>query len=187
MNHPKPEEWVPYLYGETSGAARQDLKAHLRDCPECRQEIDNWKRSLHQLDRWKLPRAGQALVQTRMPLLRWAAAVVIILSAGILIGRATAPKVDVERLRVAITPAIQREVSAELAQFARDEAARTASLTLASGRRYTDQVAQQLYAALKKDVDTLALNADEGLRNTAAKLFQLADYHPDQDPGDSDR
>jgi len=183
MNHPKPEEWVPYLYGETTGSMRQEFKTHLQDCPACRQEIETWKRSMHQLDRWKLPRAARMSAETRMPFFRWAAATMIVLMAGMVIGRATAPKVDAERLKAAIAPEIHRQVSAEVAQLARDEAAREASLTLASGRRYTDQIAQQLYVVLKKDVDTVALNADAGLRHTAAQLFQLADYHPGQDPG----
>src|SRR5258708_4157007 len=84
------------------------------------------------------------------------AAAAIVLAAGISIGRATAPKVDADKLRLAITPEIRRDLSRELTQLVREEAARTASISLATGRTYTDQTAQQIYMLLKQDVDTLA-------------------------------
>ena len=46
MNHPKPEEWVPYVFGEATGTAKRELRAHLRNCQQCRAEVDTWKRSL---------------------------------------------------------------------------------------------------------------------------------------------
>ena len=55
MNHPKHEEWAPYLFGEANSKVSRELKAHLHDCPECRKEIESWKSSLRRLDAWKLP------------------------------------------------------------------------------------------------------------------------------------
>jgi hypothetical protein len=185
MNHPKPEEWVPYVYGETTSAVRRELTAHLRDCPQCRTEIETWKRSLSRLDSWKLPEV-QRPSELLVPFLKWAAAAAVVLAVGISIGRATAPKVDVEKLRVALAPQLKRDLSRELAELVRQEVVRTTSLTLASDRRYADQVAaeyaQQIYVVLKKDVDTIAVNADAGLRNTAQQLVQLADYKVPKSP-----
>ena len=180
MNHPKPDEWVPYIYGETTGTARRQLADHLHSCAQCRDEIESWQRTVKGLDRWKLPRQHRIQLTTFAPVMKWAMAAAIVLFAGVLIGRATAPKVDVEKLKVAIAPQIQRELSSQMAELAREEAARAVSVSLASGRRYTDQVAQQLYVALKKDVDTVALNTDLGLRHTAQQLFQLADFKQPQ-------
>jgi hypothetical protein len=183
MNHPTPEQWVPYVYGETSRTARRQLSAHLSECPQCRQEVDTWKRNLHRLDAWKLPAARATLRAGFLPALRWATAAAVLLMMGILIGRASAPKVDTEKFRAAITPEIRRELQGELAQLAREEVARAASFSLASSRRYTDQMAQQLYVVVKKDIDTLAVNADAGLRHTAQQLFQLADFkQPQSEP-----
>jgi hypothetical protein len=187
MNHPKPEEWVAYVYGETAGTVRRDLKAHLQACSDCRKEVETWKSSMARLDAWQVPKKRGTWFPSALPMLRWAAVWVLILAAGVMIGRATAPKVDPESLRAAITPEIQKQVGAELAQFAREEAARAAFLSLASSRRYTDQVAQQLYVVVKKDVDTVALNADEGLRHTAQQLVQLADFSPAQTPENSNQ
>ncbi|HTL18451.1 MAG TPA: zf-HC2 domain-containing protein [Patescibacteria group bacterium] len=172
MNHPKPEEWVPYVYGETAGAVRRQLSEHLRECAHCRQEIESWQRSLKGLDAWKLPRAGQPQMAIALPFLKWAVTAMVVLFAGVLIGRATAPKVDAEKLRATIVPQIQQQLSSQLAELAHQEVARAAGLS----RTYTDQVAQQLYVAIKKDVDTLALNTDAGLRDTARQLVQLADF-----------
>ena len=182
MNHPKPEEWVPFLYGETTSPVRRDLKAHLDECPECRREIDTWKRSLRQLDRWKVRPSARPLLGTATALLKWSAATAVILLAGIVIGRATVPRVNAEQLRASLAPAIKREVTAELVQLVRDEATKSAALTLRASHKYTDQVTDQLYVALKKDVDTVALNADAGLRHTAQQLVQLADYQAPQTP-----
>jgi hypothetical protein len=179
MNHPKPEEWVPYVYGEATSVARRDLAEHLRDCAQCREEIETWKRNLRRLDAWKLPKVRRP-ADVLVPFLKWAAAAVIVLAAGISIGRATASRVDIEKLRAAIAPEIRQDLNREMAQLVRQEVARATSLTLASDRKYTDQVAeayaQQIYVMLKKQIDTLAVNAEVGLRHTAQQLVQLADY-----------
>jgi hypothetical protein len=105
---------------------------------------------------------------------------VVLLLAGTLIGRATAPKPDLEKLRAALAPAIQQDLQNEMAELVRQEVGRAASLTLASSHRYSEQVGQQVYVLLKKDVDTVAVNAAAGLRSTARQLIELADYREPQ-------
>jgi hypothetical protein len=168
MNHPKPEEWVPYVFGETTGPAKRDLRAHLRECQQCRDEVETWKRSLGRLDSWKLSRFRLSSDMV-LPLLKFAAAAAIMLAVGISIGRATAPKVDPNQLLQAMAPEVQRQV--------REEILRTASQLLTSDRHYTDQLVQQVFVTLKKDVDTLAVNTDLSLRDAAQQLVRLADYH----------
>jgi anti-sigma factor RsiW len=183
MNHPKPEEWVRYIYGEAPSTTRRELAAHLSDCPQCREEIETWKRSLNRLDRWQLPKTQPAPVEWLAPFVKWAAAAAILLAAGILIGRATVPKVDMEKLRATIAPEIQRDLNREMSQLVRQEVAKAASLTLTSSHRYSEQVGQQVYVMLKKDVDTVAVNAAAGLRSTAQQLVELADYKEPQISG----
>ena len=110
MNHPKREEWAPYLFGETKIEVRRELNAHLKECADCRQEIENWQRSLARLDAWKLqsvPKPGLNFA----PYLNWAAAAALLLLLGFGIGRLTA-KADVDKVRAA---------NALIAQFARKE------------------------------------------------------------------
>jgi len=176
MNHPKPEEWVPFVYGEVSGPARRQLVEHLESCSHCREEIQSWRRSLRLMDSWKISRPAAQRGGFMLPFLKLAGAVALILLLGIVIGRATSPKVDLEKLRAAMVAQVERDLGPELAQIARDEATRTASLTLSASRRYTEQLAQQVWVAVKRDVDTLAVNTDAGLRH----MFQLADYKQPQ-------
>ena len=65
MNHPKPEDWVQFLYGELKPDLRRQLNEHLQGCHECGEELQNWKRSLHRLDAWKLPARGRGWTQSR--------------------------------------------------------------------------------------------------------------------------
>src|SRR5256885_7781819 len=117
MNHPKREEWVPYLFGETSSTIDRQLEAHLQGCPECRQDLDGWKNSLGRLDAWKLPRAATAREMVQ-PLFKWAVAAAIVLAAGFGIGRITSVKANVEALRAAIEPEMRKQLHQEFAAYA---------------------------------------------------------------------
>jgi hypothetical protein len=180
MNHPKPEQWVSYVCGEAARDLRNELTAHLQQCPQCRAEIENWKHTLNRLNAWKLPSRHRVYFQFVPPILKWATAVALVLMTGVLVGRATAPKINPDSLRRAIATDVRRDLDQELARLVREEVVRNASLTLASDHRYTDQVAEQLYVLLKKELDTVAVNADVGLRHTAMQLVQLADYKEPQ-------
>jgi hypothetical protein len=179
MNHPKCEEWVPYLYGESRPEARQQLKQHLQVCAECREQLEAWQRSLGRLDAWKLPRR-RAFTESVAPLLKWAAAAAIVLGLGFGFGRLTASRADAERVRALIEPEIRRQLSQEFAQLVREETAKVTAATLAAANRLTEdtiaEYSQTLYAALKRDLDTVAVNADAGLQRTEQQLVQLAGY-----------
>ena len=203
MNHPKREEWAPYLFGETKLEVRRELNAHLKECADCRQEIENWQRSLARLDAWKLqpvPKPGLNFA----PYLNWAAAAALLLLLGFGIGRLTA-KADVDKVRAAIEPAMRRELSQEFARLVREEVSKSAVATLAASGQQAEQVMAVLakaledrrteedraiyavlenlesqsfvqFVSLKKDLDTVALNTDAGLRDTQQELVQLTDY-----------
>jgi len=188
MKHPEREEWVPFIFGEADAGRRRQLESHLDDCAECREEIQSWKRSLDRLDSWELP-----TVTKRRPnfvrLVKWAAAAAIVLCVGFAIGRNTA-HADAAKIRAAV----ERNLRGELAQIARDEAAKTASLAITafSQKTETRRAADNrvIFAGLerletqhatdclrlKKELDTLAINADAGLRQTEEQLVQFADY-----------
>jgi uncharacterized protein (DUF885 family) len=107
-------------------------------------------------------------------------------------------------VRAAIEPEIRQQLRLEFAALLREELAKAATETLDlsdqqsktlladyarawESQRNEDRravvnamdnlAARQLaeWAALKKDVDTLAMNADAGLRRTEQRLVQLAD------------
>jgi hypothetical protein len=171
MNHPKREDCVQYLYGEIKPDLRRQLKEHLEGCAECRAELQSWKRSLHQLDTWKLPRTHTRL-DAVTPFLKWAAAAVLVLGLGFGFGRLTARQADLEKVRAQVEPVIRQEV-AEMMRQAMDK---SAAATLAQAQRQAEEVGAAYYALLKKDLDTVAINTDVSLRRAQQGLLLVADY-----------
>lgn len=163
MNHPNREEWAPYIFGEAKPEARQRLARHLQECTDCRAEINIWQRSLNRLDAWELPdrpRPGAQLA----PVLRWAAAAALILSLGFGIGRLTSAAANAEKVRAAIEPEIRQRLLADFEKKrTQDNQAIYAAL-------------DKLYVSLKRDVDTVAVYTDAGLRQTEQQLVELVDY-----------
>lgn len=185
MNHPKPEEWVPYLYGEAKPDVRRSLKAHLKGCPECRDEVEHWKRSVDRLDAWKLPRASTP-IELFAPLARWAAAAALVLGLGFALGRLGNREAVAEQVRAGLEPQLRAELRQEMAQMVRQEIERNSSLVLQASGDQTEKLLaaynnlnetrraadlERLYVALKKQLDTVAINTEEG-------FVQLAGYGP---------
>ena len=202
MNHPSREEFVPYLFGETKTGSSRRLKEHLRCCPECRSEVERWRRSLGRLDGWKLPRSARR-VGILGPLLRWVAApaaLAVLLALAFVSGRLSGPGQSVAEAREAIAAELRQEMRQELARsveqrLARAEAAVVqkageearellAAYSLAAESKRAEEIRvmnsaiEQLearwqdqriadYLALKKELDTVAVNTDAGLRQLA--------------------
>jgi hypothetical protein len=200
MNHPERESWVPFLYGEVKPDLRQQLKAHLEVCAECRGEVERWQRSLARLDAWKLPRSRKP-AELFVPILRWAAAALVVLGLGFGVGRISAAGSGAAKDRAALKLQLKQELRQELAQLAREEVSRATPATLATARSEANQLLaayatnleaqrdtdnqvirtalERLQAqniSLKKELDTVALNTDAGLQQTEQQLAQLAVY-----------
>jgi len=180
MNHPQREEWAPYIYGESNPDVRRKLREHLAECGQCRQELETLKQTAGRLDAWKIAPA-RPLTLPVMPVLKWAAIVCAILVAGFAAGRVSA-RPNSAQLRAELLPELRRELRTDMAQLVRSEIDKASAATLSAAADHADAVAsacaQTLYRHLKQDVDTLALNADAGLRRTEQQLGQLAGYHP---------
>jgi hypothetical protein len=197
MNHPKREDWVPYLYGETKPQTRGELKAHLDNCPQCRAELAGWERSLKRLDAWKLPRTGGLSFRVA-PILKWSTAAAALLLLGFIAGHSAAARPDLERLRASLEPQLRREIAAELTGVIRQEVNQAAAATLAQAEARSEKALaactatleskqardyRDVHAALlvlKEQLDTVAMNTDAGFRQAAQKLVQLADFKQPQ-------
>ena len=190
MNHPKPEEWVPYLYGETKSETRRSLRAHLKACPECRDRLRNWKHSLGRLDAWKLGR-GRTPAKFFAPALKWAPAAALVLAVGFLLGHFSTAHADAGKLRTTLEPELRQQLRQEMAQMVRDEISQAAAATLIAANERSEKLLtdyataseanrseemQRLYVALKREVDTVAVNTDAGLQLTEQQLVRLASY-----------
>ena len=193
MNHPKREEWIPYLYGEAAPQVRRQLKSHLDHCPECRADLDSWEQSLKRLDAWKLPRTGRQRFLPA-PFLKWSAAAAALLVLGYVAGHSTASKADMQSVRAALEPQLRQELTSEMTQVVNDEVNKAAIATLAQAKdqstkaiaayaaTFDDRHAQgyrEMHAALlvlKQQLDTVAMNTDASFRQAEQKLVKLADY-----------
>jgi hypothetical protein len=134
-----------------------------------------------------------------MPRLKWAVVAAVLVGSGLLVGRLSAPAPNVEQLRAALVPAIREELGREL-----QTSLRTA---LASANEQTDRKLDQLAGAvalareedqqatlslvgslerqrqadlawLRRDLETVAVNADARLNTTTRALGQLVSYSP---------
>jgi len=194
MNHPRREEWAPFLYGETKGDVRRQLQAHLHECAECREHVETWERSIRRLDGWKLPRRSQAM-EWFVPALKWAAATALVLGLGFGFGRLTASGSDVEQLRARLEPQLRESLRQEMAQMVREEVNRSASTTLAAASDHAEKLLaaynnvqetrraedlERLYVAIKKQLDTVAIN-------TQNEFVQLAGNTRPAGPAHSER
>ena len=116
MKHPDREEWIPYLWGEASQEVKTQLTKHLESCPECREQVATWDRTIRKLDSWKLPQrsAREAMPQA---LVRWAIAAVLVLGIGFGLGRfSTYASFDANKLRSELESSLRASVAAELQQ-----------------------------------------------------------------------
>jgi len=205
MNHPTREEWMSYLYDETAGEQHGDLTAHLSVCAECSNRVAAWRDAAKDLDAWKLPARRRHSLRIPA-VARWAAAAAIVLSFGFVFGRASAPSAaSVERMRAALEPGLRQQLRQEFAETLRAEMVKYSEATLATAgmqarelvenySRVADQNravdtraflaaldkldTQRLsdYAALKRDLDTVAVYSEAGYRQTQRQLVQLASY-----------
>ena len=68
MSHPTREDWVAYLYGEADARDRASFTSHLRDCGECRQQVERWRATMHAMNAWEMAPVGKP---RRASLPRW--------------------------------------------------------------------------------------------------------------------
>jgi len=204
MNHPTSEEWMSYLYNELTAVEHANLASHLAVCPDCQSKVSDWRAARSNLDAWRLPPKHPAVGPSRS-VVRWAAAAAVLLGVGFGIGRLASTTVTAEKVRAEIEPKMRQELRQEIGQRLREELDKVASATLAASSEQAKQLLaeyakaietkhaednQAIYAALdklesqrvadlvslKKELDTVAVLTDVGLRRTQQQLVQLADY-----------
>jgi len=115
MNHPKPEEWTPYLFGETTPDRARTLAEHLQRCPECSAEIAGWQRSLRRLDRWRLPAPRRHAAGRPGPALKWGIAAALMLGAGFGLGRFNGPTPgDIHAMRMQTEASLRASLASDI-------------------------------------------------------------------------
>ncbi len=184
--HPANEQWSAFLYGELAPETHASLEQHLIDCAECRAQVDQWRQTMAALDGWKL-RARPTAVRLRAPFLRWAAAAVVFLGIGLFAGRLTTPRPNTDRIATELEQRFHTELQAATAAIQAESDCRFESLAeaWAAARAQDQQTTLALYQRaevqrknelnwLRRDIEILALNAEERLDTTQRDLSQLA-------------
>jgi hypothetical protein len=186
MTHPKPEEWIELLYGETENhALLAQLQEHLTSCPDCRERFAALQQTRAQLQTWKVASPPFAKVNAAFArfglcpadFLKAAAVVVVLLGFGFGLGRLAAPApADPARLRAELRDELTRQIQSELNDFAAAEALQRqeyqAAIIKAIGRLEAQRKLE--LASLRQDVETVAVNTQDELENTQEGLYQLA-------------
>jgi hypothetical protein len=200
MNHPKHEEWLPYLDGEASPEASKRLSEHLKACPQCAEEMEGRRRSIQKLRQLAWPHHRRATQSWIAPTIKWGLAAAVVLGIGFELGRfSTASAKALETVvSTQVRGELQQEMRADLlAVFASDtqsvkddfrrQLAQEIGQTAAKGREEERRALAELvnrlqqdqttyYLSLRKDLETLASAADAGLRQTRRQLAQMEAY-----------
>jgi hypothetical protein len=191
MKHPSHEQWMDYLYAETPTEARAELDRHLEVCPDCQANVAEFRSSMQALDEWKLPEAppqSKALPARRH--WHWAAAAVLVLGVGFGLGRWAAPPPDLAALRAQLEPQLRQQLlkdtAAMLASSRNASQQELAALAealdeqrVADQRSFVkllkeqDDLQRARVTALRRDLETVAINTDGSLRNAQDEIVRL--------------
>jgi len=157
MNHPKREEWAPYLFGEAKPDVRRKLAEHLQSCPKCAAEIAGWQRSLKKLDRWILPAPRARSSGGAASLFKWGVAAALVLCAGFGLGRVSAPRAaDLKTVRAELEMSLQESLASGMRKHLNAE---LQSALAATRRQITNEFQTQLNLALADTADGTAAEA----------------------------
>jgi anti-sigma factor RsiW len=196
LNHPSATEWMEFLYGELAPERKRELKSHLNQCAACAEQVTNWRASMSALDEWTLP-ARHRVRRERQPvlILKWAIAAVVVVGVGFALGRQASPAAgELAALKASVaqltaTMEHERGINASNAVVAATAVANAEALRLLSdyaklneARRAEDQQAAAValrafearLARLRAELETVAVNTEDGFQQTQAGLSRLA-------------
>ena len=187
MNHPNLDELTGFLYEDNDDlepARVEEVRAHVARCEECRARVAAWRGVRSDLAAWTLPNLQDARPSVAFrpgflrPALKWAVAASVLMGAGFGLARTSQQKpADISALRAELAEEIRAELRAELggelaaaqALFASEQAARNDAFEQAVVRGFGELEARQAvaHAALRMDVETLAVRAQQGFEQIA--------------------
>lgn len=179
-NHPNREQLIEFLCGETAPETKADLAHHLDDCSECRAQVESWRAVQQDLKSWRLSNrvtADRPQLKPTRPAWHWAAAAAILVLAGYGLARLTQPAAaDQIALRAELTEALRSELRLELAAMAKAQDRREEKLRETLTQTLGELEARRLadHAILRRDVETVAVRAEDELLNTRQNLARLA-------------
>jgi len=186
---------MAFLYKEMTGKDKRQLEAHLKSCPACATQVATWRGSMKALDSWTVGPA-RANAVTFIPMLKWAAAALVVLSLGFALGRRGATQGnEMAALKASVaqlTHMVQNQsaggsnVVAQAADAANRETARLlAEFSRAQEGQHTEdqhrislalQALGNRVARLDSDLKTVAVNTEAGFEQTHENLTRVASF-----------
>jgi hypothetical protein len=182
MSHPNREQWIAYLYDECAPEEHAVLFSHVETCRACREQVGALRATMKQMDVWKVPAAARRR-QPDWAILKWGMAAMLMIGFGFAIARSTSAAPDLNALRAEMEPVVRKQVTAQcqagFTLLARQiQAQRNEDLqVMTAALKRIDQIDQQRevdYATLRKELETVALNARNRFNITEQQLVQLA-------------
>jgi anti-sigma factor RsiW len=192
MTHPTREEWMSYLYDELPAKRHASLQTHLQSCAECRAQVAVWQSAARELSGWKIPRRRKT--PRTAVLTRWAMAAAIVALAVVGGERIFTLSNEVKNLRAEVQRGAKRNIDAAMAE-AVERATRSANVEVQAliaavvqqweQKRLADQQATigalqkistryaQDYAALRKELETVAVFSEAGWQRTQNQISSL--------------
>jgi hypothetical protein len=190
---------MSFLYDETTAAEASELKAHLETCAECRAKVDGWGTARQSLNTWQTPVAAPAMKRSANGALKWALAASVVLLVGFTAGRISQPnpvnlQAELAKARQEIAAEVKAQLQSNLQEIARTttvanqeqsrqlfeefltkyQAARAEDQqTTVNWLRQMEERHKADFAWLRKDLETVAVMAEDKLNRTALKVQQL--------------
>lgn len=179
MKHPTREQLVAFLYEDCERAEKSETAQHLDTCAECRNQLQTWRATAATLNRFEVAPAvsSWAPIRSWLPL---SAAAAVFLIAAALFGatwqtRANSGKTQlIAELRARVEKsesenAQTKKLLTDLIENIADNRAKDHEALVA--------VAQEVQST-RKDVETMAVLTEAGLKSAQNQLVRLANYSP---------
>lgn len=162
------EERLAYIEGRATTSTTQ----HLDNCVECAAEIESWRRSIQRLEDLEWPARLPRRSTSPASLLKWAIAASVVLCIGFGMGRFTGP--NETEIQTRVKAEVTRDIETKLATLRQMQSGPTdLAPILAALAELRDQQSAN-YLSLRKDLETLASNADARLQLASRRILDLA-------------
>ena len=148
---PEPDDLIDYLYGDAADTTRAAVDRQLDQCEETRSQVAEWKATMALLDTWEVEAPGAPEVsvwQQATPLLKVAAAVAVLLGAGVWIGTQMQSGIQENSQTLASTPDPGEVELAATPTIDHEDVEK--HLIMASGAMTHRQVQEHLQSALQE-------------------------------------
>ena len=169
MKHLTDEERLAFVEGRAS----KETTDHVAECAQCAAEIQSWRRSIKRLEDLEWPARAPRRVSIHAPVFKLALAASIVLCVGFALGRFTGP--SAAEIKAAVKADVSRDLQNQLAAALRQQPKSEidANTILGLLTELRDQQDRN-YVSLRKDLETLAANADARLQSTRRQILELA-------------